>query len=186
MKLKNYKHLIQAFLLVKATLLLMEHNFQPIHKTITTFSGLTNIISEWESEGLSNEKFWPPYTANKILSLKLQWSKYRLRSRFGRNCIKQEDTVPVTPNSIVNLFIVYELDGTRDLDIYLTLKNCLFGAVKLTKNADPDKYKYSSYSIGFDSRGEFSLPDNSLGKMLLLLGSIWAYLCILIIKKKIT
>ena len=46
MKLKNYKHLIQAFLLVKATLLLMEHNFQPIHKTITTFSGLTNIISE--------------------------------------------------------------------------------------------------------------------------------------------
>ena len=80
--------------------------------------------------------------------------------------------MPVTPNSIVNLFIVYELDGTRDLDIYLTLKNCLFGAVKLTKNADPDKYKYSSYSIGFDSRGEFSLPDNSLGKMLLFLGSI--------------
>ena len=72
----------------------MEYNFQPIHKTITTFSGLTNIISEWESEGSSNEKFWPPYTANKILSLKLQWSKYRLRLRFGRSWLKQEDTVP--------------------------------------------------------------------------------------------
>ena len=44
--LKNYKHLIQVFFLVKATLILMEHNFQSIHKTITTFSGLTNITSE--------------------------------------------------------------------------------------------------------------------------------------------
>ena len=29
----------------------------------------------------------------------------------------------------------------------------------LTKNADPDKYKYSSYNIGFDSRSEFSFTD---------------------------
>ena len=27
-----------------------------------------------------------------------------------------------------------------------------FETVKLPKNADPDKYKYSSYRIGFDSR----------------------------------
>ena len=26
--------------------------------------------------------------------------------------------------------------------IDFTLDNCLFGAVKLTKNADPDKYEY--------------------------------------------
>ena len=36
-----------------------------------------------------------------------------------------------------------------------TLANCLFGYVKLTKNADRDKYKYSSSSIGFDSRSKF-------------------------------
>ena len=40
----------------------------------------------------------------------------------------------------------------------------MFEAVKLTKNADPDKYKYSGYSIGFDSHSEFSLPDGSMGK----------------------
>ena len=40
----------------------------------------------------------------------------------------------------------------------------MFGAVKLAINADPDKYKYSGYSIGFDSRSEFSLPDGSMGK----------------------
>ena len=40
----------------------------------------------------------------------------------------------------------------------------MFGDVKLTKNADPDKYKYSGYGIEFDSRSEFSLPDGSMGK----------------------
>ena len=29
--------------------------FQPIYKTITTFSCLPDTISEWESKGLSNE-----------------------------------------------------------------------------------------------------------------------------------
>ena len=41
--------------------------FQPICETVTTFSGLTFNISEWESKGLSNETFTPPYTVNKKL-----------------------------------------------------------------------------------------------------------------------
>ena len=40
----------------------------------------------------------------------------------------------------------------------------MFGAVKLTKNADKDKYKYSSYSKGFDLHSEFSLPNRAIGK----------------------
>ena len=44
------------------------------------------------------------------------------------------------------------------------LGNCLFGSVKLTKNADPDKYKYSGCSIGFDSRSQFSFTDGRMGK----------------------
>ena len=27
----------------------------------------------------------------------------------------------------------------------------VIGSIKLTKNADPDKYKHSNYGIGFDS-----------------------------------
>ena len=38
----------------------------------------------------------------------------------------------------------------RHLNADFTLNNCLFGYVKLTKKADPDKYKYSIYGIGFD------------------------------------
>ena len=41
---------------------------------------------------------------------------------------------------------------------------CLFRSVKLTKNADLDKWRYSSNSIGFDSRSEFSFTDGSMGK----------------------
>ena len=66
---------------------------------------------------------------------------------------------------MVNLFIVYELDTwSRDLSTDVTLKDCLFGAVKLTKNADTDKYKYSSYGRGFNLQSAFSLLEGSIGK----------------------
>ena len=48
---------------------------------------------------------------------------------------------------------------SRDLNMDLTLSNCLFAAVKLTKNADSDKYGYSGYGIGFDASSQFSLSN---------------------------
>ena len=45
-----------------------------------------------------------------------------------------------------------------------TLNSSLFVSVELTNNADPDKYKYSGYDIGSDSRSEFSFTDGSFGK----------------------
>ena len=50
------------------------------------------------------------------------------------------------------------------IQIAIFLKDFLFGGVKLTKNADQDKYIYSSYSIGFDSHSIFSLPNFDWGK----------------------
>ena len=41
----------------------------------------------------------------------------------------------------------------------LTLKNCLFGVVTVTKNADIDKYGYFGYGIGFDRREIFQVVD---------------------------
>ena len=45
-----------------------------------------------------------------------------------------------------------------------TLWNSLFGAVKLTKNADIDKYQYSGYGIWFDRKGSFSFPGGAFGQ----------------------
>ena len=42
--------------------------FQSIYKTITTFSGLKDTISEWESKGLSNEKFTCAISRYKIIN----------------------------------------------------------------------------------------------------------------------
>ena len=43
------------------------------------------------------------------------------------------------------------------------MENYLFGAVKLTKNADIDKCKYSGCGTGFDRRGNFSFPTGRFG-----------------------
>ena len=48
---------------------------------------------------------------------------------------------------------------------------CLFGSVKLTKNADLDKYKYSGYDRGFDSRSEFSFTVGSLVENVIIFGA---------------
>ena len=55
--------------------------------------------------------------------------------------------------NVANLYNSYELEQLcGDLNLNFTLDNCLFGPVKLPKNADPDKYWYSSYGIGFYTR----------------------------------
>ena len=55
----------------------------------------------------------------------------------------------------MNIYIVYEISKNINISDYLTLENCLFRAVSLTKNADIDKYKYSGLEIGFDRHRGF-------------------------------
>ena len=69
------------------------------------------------------------------------------------------------PKKVIDLYISYTLTPwLRHLNTNFTLNNCLFRTVKLTKNADPDKYKYSGYDRGFDSRAEFLFTDGSMEK----------------------
>ena len=43
--------------------------------------------------------------------------------------------------------------------------------MKLIKNADLDKYKYSGYSIGFDSRSNYLLPYNTTRRNVIIFGA---------------
>ena len=55
-----------------------------------------------------------------------------------------------------NCFIICELDSWPwNCGSEFIFNNCLFGGVTLTKNADPDKYLYSSSGIGFDNHIQF-------------------------------
>ena len=79
-----------------------------------------------------------------------------------RDC---QSTVLFTPNNVVSLFVAYELDRWSQY-----LKDCLLRAVIITKNADLDKYIYTSYGIRFNSRSEFSLTDGSIYKNVISFG----------------
>ena len=61
----------------------------------------------------------------------------KTRVEFNGGCFKQEQGT--FNEGIVNIYIVSEITGNFSVSSYPTLENCLFGAVKLTKNADIDK-----------------------------------------------
>ena len=84
--------------------------------------------------------------------------------------LKTINNFSYTHGTIVNIYIVYELGSSSSNDKDPTLKNCLFGAVTLSKNADIDKYGYSHYGIGFDRRSSFSFPGGGFGQNVLIFG----------------
>ena len=59
----------------------------------------------------------------------------------------------------------------RNLNTDFALGNCLFVSAKLTKNADLNKYNYTGYNIGFDSRSEFLFIDESFEKNAIVFGA---------------
>ena len=73
---------------------------------------------------------------------------------------------------MISLYISYIIvTWPRYLNTDFKLGNYLFGVAELTENAGPDKYAYSGYSIGFDTRSYFSLPEGSTGKNVIIFGA---------------
>ena len=80
----------------------------------------------------------------------------------GHYLIKNNISIP---KKVINLYISCKLNPQlRNLNTNFILNNCLFGSVKLTKNADLDKYKYSNHRTGFNSCSEFLFTDRIYGK----------------------
>ena len=79
----------------------------------------------------------------------------------------QQKTVTNSQKKVVNLYLVYEITDFHSIDNYSTLANTLFGDVKLTKNADIDKYKYFGYRVGFDG---YSHPSGGTGRIVIIFG----------------
>ena len=112
------------------------------------------------------------FTNSAGLGSKLRWTNNsKIAVEFNESCLKQ-DKATFNPKNVVNLFIVYKLDlWSRYLNIKFTLGDYyLFGAVKLTKNVDRDKYGYSGYNIGFDAYSKFSLRTGEWGKSIIIFG----------------
>ena len=142
--------------------------FQSINRYFKLIAN-TDYISSWESKGLSTERIKLPATSDNSLTPRLNYCGNKVRVKFIGSCLKQS-VISYTHGTTVNIHIVYELGASSSHNNDPTLKNCLFGAVTLTKNVDIDKYGYSGYGIGFDRRSSFSFPGGGLGQNVLILG----------------
>ena len=127
-------------------------------------------VLSWQSKGISNESIKPPTTSDNSLTPELNYYGTEARVKFTRSCLKQSDHI-YTHKKVVNIYIVYELGASSSNFSDPTIKNCLFGAVTLTKNADIEKYKYSGYGIGFDRTSSFSFTGGGFGQNVLIFGS---------------
>ena len=112
-----------------------------------------------------------PRSNNNILSPATENTSdhQKIKLKFNGSCLIQ-DQIPYTPQTIVKIYIVYEITKKNSISDDPALEKCLFGSVKLTKNPDIDKYKYSGHGIGFDRRGEFSFGDG-FGQNVVILGA---------------
>ena len=119
---------------------------------------------------MPDESIKPPPTSDNSLTPLIDYYSYNIRVNFNGSILRQLK-VSYTREKAVNIYIVYELAGSSSHSDDRTLKNCLFGAVTLTKNSDIDKYGYSGYGIGFDRKSSFSFPAGGFGQNVLIFGA---------------
>ena len=94
----------------------------------------------------------------------------KISVKFSGNYAKENKSIyPVKP--LVNIYIVCSLDpisNTRNIDF--TTQNCLFGAVKLTKDVNTSNYQYKVYGMCFDEGNEFSIGNTVKGGNVIIFG----------------
>ena len=115
-----------------------------------------NFILSWKSTGLNDIKIESIKTNNYLLNPRMDhYDISKIRIKFDGSFLNRFPPA-ILHGDIVNIYIVYEITSNYNASNYPTLENCLFGSVKLTKNADINKYGYSGYGIGFDRKASFN------------------------------
>ena len=131
--------------------------------------------SGWKSIGIYSNDHNDTYPHLKSVSSfngppKLLIKNGRFYVDFNGNYMKQ-DKISYLNSSVINIYIVYSLDPistTRNTDF--TAQNCLFGAVKITRNRNASNYKYVGYEICFDEGNNFSFGNRIDPKNVIILG----------------
>ena len=67
-------------------------------------------------------------TSNYSITPSLDYLGAKIRLKFNGSCLKQ-DKITYNHGKIVNIHIVYEIYKNYNNSSYLTLENCLYGAV---------------------------------------------------------
>ena len=146
--------------------------FLPMGKyfKLNSVVGVTDRVLSWQSKGISNESIKTPTTSTNSLNPRLSCNDTKTKVQFTGSCLKQPKFT-FTYKKVVNIYIVYKLGASSSHSSDPAIKNCLFGEVTLTKNADIEKCEYSGYVIGFDRRPSFSFPSGGLSENVLIFGA---------------
>ena len=142
--------------------------FQGVYKYFEDVNASKTIIkfhaNSWISKGLSDEKI---SSVNGFKHPFIEYANARIKLKFDESILRQK--LSTSLGLIANYHIVYRLNP-RTNSSNILLENCLFGKIKMTKNADTDKYKYQGHGIGLDLSGIFSHPDGGYGKNVIIFG----------------
>ena len=133
-----------------------------------------NKLTTWRSTGIDNLSTNSDLKAIPDATLLLPSLEYndRMNVKFNVNYFLQNKVLHPNTNNVVNIFIVYKLDPisfSRNADY--TIENALFGAIKITVNADSSKSKYEGYGICFDEGGAFASGNITNGRNVLIFGA---------------
>ena len=118
--------------------------------------------NSWISKGLSNEKMCSVTGFERPF---IEYANSRIKLKFDESILRQKLSTSI--GLIANYYIVYRL-SPRTNSSRIVLENCLFRKIKMTKNADTDKYKYQGHGIGFDLT--FTHPNGSAGENVIIFG----------------
>ena len=144
--------------------------FQAINRYIKLIANNKLYISSWKYKGLSDETIKAPVTSDNSLTPLIDYVGDKIILQLSGSCLKQPK-LHYTHGTIVIIYIVYELGASGSNGSDPALKNCLFGAVTLTKSAHIDKYGNSGYGTGFDRRSSGGFPVGGFGQNVLIFGT---------------
>ena len=109
--------------------------FQAVLKYFKNFNGSIDKVLRWKSKGLLESMTSPATSGNSFTPKRTNIQNPEIAVTFEENCLEQ-DEVYFNHGNVITFFTVYELYlWSHDLKTDITLKDCLFWAVKLTNNA---------------------------------------------------
>ena len=109
-----------------------------VHTIIYCFNQYTDIL-KWlliqnifQNGNLGNydESMKPSSTSDNSFSPLINYFGNKIRLKFSGGCLKQQNKLTYTNETILNIYIVYELGASISFNDDPTLKNALFGTVK--------------------------------------------------------
>ena len=130
-----------------------------VSKTIIKFHA-----NSWISKGLSDEKI---SSVSGFTRAFIEYTNAGIKLKFDGSILTKK--LSTSLGLIAIYCIVYRLNP-RTNSSNIVLENCLFGKIKMTKNADTDKYKYQGHGIRFELSGIFSHPNGGDVKNVVIFG----------------